>query len=174
MTYSFIHVKWIDLSESLQMYIINKMLLCFNIHETNLIHQIKMRFTKQSCIVDLYYVNQILNGICISWNTNQFRYLDKFFSIHSKHGIGTHMLQLFIETYKKNLNDFNNNILNKMIVWRTNIQTSNFYLKNKNVNQFFTHTVDNKPNVYLGVNQKRWEYEDIYDLNIKSCFTLDR
>jgi hypothetical protein len=173
---TFIHIKWIDLSDSFQMFIINKMLICFNKNqnENNLINEIKMRFTKKSCMVDLYYSDKILNGICISWNTNQFIYLDKFFSIHSKSGTGTHMLQLFIETYTYIHTDSNDNILkNKLILWRTDVPTSLFYLKNNNVNKFFTHTIDNKSFVYLGVNKKIWEYEDIHDLQIKSCFTIN-
>ena len=162
-----ISVKWIDIPYFFQCFIMKRMKRSFNKpynYDENL-----HRFTKKSCMVDLYYENQILEGICISWITSNHRfiYLDKFFSVNFKPGIGKQMLNHFIEK-----NDNNN----RSIIWRCDKDVSAFYLKHDKVIKYFDYNINHKDVVYLGVkmnqnqNQHRWEYEDIYDLKIKSCF----
>jgi len=129
----------------------------------NVINNIRRRFTKKSCIVNLHYEDFDMKGICISWYHNKYLYLDKFFVFSSKKGIGISMLDTFIRKYSNE---------NKLI-WRTDTLTSRFYLKHKDVIEHFeinSFGENNKRKVYLGTGKINWEYEDIYDLNIKSCF----
>jgi hypothetical protein len=171
----FISLYWTDINERMKQYIINKMLLSFNKLWNEDIYN---RFTKKSCIVDLYYENNILEGVCISWCCNNYFYLDKFFSINHKKGVGSKMISLYIEKYSKH----------HKLLWRTDLLTSQFYNKHKNVISHFiinkTNNINNniinnnilnsnnssKSIIYMGVNKKIWEYEDIYNLKIKSCF----
>lgn len=178
----FISINFIDLNESLKKYILKSMLISFNklippyFLNNNILIDIYNRFTKKSCIVNLYYINNILHGVCISWlinSSNKYIYLDKFFSLKQKNGIGKEMLNLFIEKYTNN--NINNNINNKSIIknkllWRTDISTSLFYNKNNKVIIHFKNEKYNK--IYMGVNRIIWEYEDIYDIKIKSCFFI--
>ena len=167
---TFIHIKWIDLSYDIQLFIMREMLVAFNkSHINHTIHdfcdQTNKRFSKHSCMVDLYYDNWIMKGVCIYWNTNRFVYLDKLFSIDVKtKGIGSHMLNAFIDKW------ILHNTNHKHIVWRTNPDTCLFYLKDKRVIKYFNTKQKNKELVYLGVGRQSWEYEDIYELIIPSCF----
>lgn len=161
----FISLCWIDINERMKYYIINKMLSSFGKKWNKDIYN---RFTKKSSIVDLYYENNILECVSISWSCNDYFYLDKFFSINHKKGVGSKMLSLFIEKYNKKYK----------LLWRTDLLTSQFYIKNKNViSHFIVHNNKNNNNnnetksiIYMGINKKLWEYEDIYNLNVKSCF----
>lgn len=161
-------IKWVDLSHTLQDSIISIMFKQFN---KPLDHEAYYRFVKTSCTVDLYYENKILEGICISWITPncRFLYLDKFFSVNFKPGVGKYMLDRFIE---KNINKMIRSYDNRSIIWRCNHNVSSFYFKHNKVKKYFNHKINNKDIIYLGVriNKQLWEYEDIYDLNIKSCF----
>lgn len=156
----FTEINWIDLNLSFQKFIINKLITSFN-KKIYAIDNIMDRFTKQACIVNLYYHDYVLKGICISWHCNKYLYLDKFFTFSNKKGIGSLMLDKFIKKYSNK---------NK-ILWRTDSLTSQFYLKNKDVIKLFEiDTFNNDRKVYLGTNKINWEYEDIYNLNVKSCF----
>lgn len=170
----FISLYWIDINERMKNFIINKMLLSFGKKWNENIYS---RFTKKNCIVDLYYENNLLEGVCISWSYNNYIYLDKFFSINFKKGVGTKMLNLFIEkNIDKSTNETRNesrneSIINK-ILWRTDLSTSLFYSKNINVITHSENKFNNNNIVYMGVNRITWEYEDIYNIKIKSCFEL--
>lgn len=161
----FTEIKWIDMSISFQTFIINNLLISFNktsLKDILLCNNIKERFTKQSCIVNLYYEGFILKGICISWFFNKYLYLDKFFVLPNNKGfgVGTSMLNEFITRYSNT---------NK-ILWRTEDITSKFYLKNTSVIKYFEINLEQERKVYLGTGKINWEYEDLYNLNIKSCF----
>jgi hypothetical protein len=157
----FINTNWIELNKTLQSFIIHKMLNSFNEKKYNKILNIYERFSKKKCVVNLYYENNNLEGICISWKIDKFIYLDKFFSINFKKGVGGSMLKLFIEKYK-----------NDNVIWRTNEDLTYFYLKNNSVNKFFNYgTNHEKDYVFMGIkNHVFWEYEDINNLKINSCF----
>lgn len=160
-----IHMNWNDISIKYQEFIIYTMLTRFNKLNQNIINIVD-RFTKKKCIIEFYYdyINNTkdieIKGICILWKCNKFIYLDKFFTTinNTIKGTGTNMLSEFINKYSNNT-----------LLWRTDKKTSEFYLKNENVIKYF----ENKKYVYLGIrktNHFSWEYEDIYDLNVKSCF----
>jgi len=179
-----IDIKWIDLNVLFQTFIIHKLLISFGKMEDDVndytfkINNIRQRFMKQSCMVNLYCENFVIKGICISWQCNNFLYLDKFFTFSSKKGIGSLMLNAFIQKYYENENE--NETVNNMnkLIWRTDKSTSKFYLKHPKVIEYFEvnhhlmkhHLNNNERKLYLGVGKTIWEYEDIYDLNIKSCF----
>jgi len=173
----FFSINWIELSDLFQTFIIYKMLHRFSKedlkYKSQTIKNIKDRFTKNSCLVWLYYNKLELQGVCISWKCNKFIFLDKFFTLTNKIGNGTKMLNKFISS---NINCC------KDLIWRTSKPTSKFYLKNSHVRKYFdlSETRDIKQNedhannikIYLGVRMgnKYWEYEDIYDLKVESCF----
>lgn len=173
-------LNWIDLNQSLQRNIINKMLKSFNKSikcelELFFYTNINNRFSKKSCKVLLYYEEQILEGICIYWtdSTYHFIYLDKFFSVNLKPGIGKTMLNLFISTIHNDRSDNKN--LNS-ILWRTTPAISLFYLKHPSVVKYFNFIFNknkNKNIVYMGIGKRIWEYEDIYNLKIISCFQVE-
>jgi hypothetical protein len=165
-----IHVNWNDISIKYQEFIIYNMLVRFNKLNQNQnqnIINILDRFTKKKCIIEFYYEHLNnkkdieMKGICILWKCNKFIYLDKFFTTvkNTIKGTGTLILSEFIDKYSNNT-----------LMWRTDKKTSEFYLKNENVIKYF----ENNKYVYLGIrkttNRFSWEYEDIYDLNVKSCF----
>lgn len=158
-------IKWIDLSYSLQTFILNTMVKQFNKPFND--DEIHYRFIKSSCLVDLYYENYVLEGICVTWisSNRRFLYLDKFFSMNFKSGVGKHMLNCFIENYNTNM---------RFIVWRCDDKVLPFYLKHNKVTKYFNYKTNNKNINYLGIRQNNqsqsWEYEDMYDLKIKSCF----
>lgn len=155
----FVEINWIELNQTFQTFIIDKLLMSFNKKKVE-IDSIMERFTKRSCIVNLYYEDFVLKGICISWYCNKYLYLDKFFVFSGKKGIGSLMLDEYINKYSHK---------NKML-WRTDTSTPRFYLKHKEV---IKHFENGEKKIYLGNNKISWgfwEYEDIYDLNIKSCF----
>jgi hypothetical protein len=165
----FISLSFLELNESLKKHILKSMLISFdkffipNILNNDINIEIYNRFTKKSCIVDLYYDDNKLQGVCISWSCNKYIYLDKFFSLKLKNGIGKSMLDLFIQKY-------NNNNTNNKLLWRTDTSTSLFYKKN---NKIITHFENKEYDiVYMGVNNIIWEYEDIYNIKLKSCFYL--
>lgn len=172
----FFCINWIELSDLFQRFIIYKMLDCFGRedlkYKTQTIKNIENRFTKNSCLIWLYYNKLGIQGICISWKCNKFIFLDKFFTLINKTGNGTKMLNNFISS---NINYC------KDLIWRTSKPTSKFYLKNSHVRKYFdlseTRDIKNDENnnnikIYLGVSMgnKYWEYEDIYDLKVESCF----
>lgn len=161
-----IHMNWNDISIKYQEFIIYTMLARFNkLNENQNIINIAERFTKKKCIIEFYYesLNNTkdieMKGICILWKCNKFIYLDKFFTTVNTKGTGTLILSEFIDKYSNNT-----------LLWRTDKKTSEFYLKNEDVIKYF----ENNKNIYLGIrkttNHFNWEYEDIYDLNVKSCF----
>lgn len=160
-----INMNWIDLSNILQKCIIIKMLHSFGKDfQDEILYNIIRRFTKKYCKVMLYYSNSDLKGVSIYWSRDKFLYLDKFFILTKKNGYGTKMLETFINYYRNE---------NKLI-WRTDLLTSKFYLKNSDVIKHFEiGRKINERKVYLGNLNKKfyWEYEDIYDITIKSCFT---
>ena len=158
-----IGINWIDLNSCFQSFIIKQMLIRFNKTYNNDIHN---RFSKKDCIIDLYYENNNIEGICISWTTHTFIYLDKFFSLHLNKGVGTRMLDLFINKYNNKFYMYEN----KNILLRSGPSTCNFYLKHSSINKYFNYISNNKEVVYLGVGKYTWEYEDIYNINIQSCF----
>jgi hypothetical protein len=151
-----ITLSWIDIPSKMRELIIEKMLISFHKEWNN---KIEERFTRGSCIVDFYYNENKLKGICICWDYVNFHYLDKFFIFDSKRGEGTNMLREWIERYK-----------NKKLLWRTDNQISYFYLKHPDVIYHLTHN----NYIYLGVKSHCWEFEDYYDLiSIKSCFSKE-
>lgn len=161
-----ISIYFIDLSEALKYHIIKSMLISFNkINTIKYYTDIYNRFNKKYCIAHLYYEDTILQGVSITWSCNNYIYLDKFFSLNIKKRIGTKMLDLFIDKYE---NIERNNEYKTKLLWRTNFSTSLFYLKNKKVINHFKNQKNDI--VYMGVNNIIWEYEDIYNLKIKSCF----
>jgi len=155
-----ISLNWIDLNKTLKSYIIYKMLNSFKKNDYTSLN-IDERFSKKKCVVDLYYENEKLEGVCIFWKINKFIYLDKFFSINFKNGVGSRMLNLFIDKYKSN-----------NIIWRTNEELVYFYLKNKFITKLFNYrSTCDKDYVFMGIKKiLYWEYEDLHNLNIKSCF----
>lgn len=164
----FIILNWIDLSDTISQYIIVQMLKRFNIEYTyQLILNIKTRFSKRGCKTLLYYEDKKLEGVCIYWTDtmNQFIYLDKFFSVNLKPGIGKKMLALFI-----NVVYLNNRLNNIPLLWRASHSVSVFYLKHPEVIKYFNYKIYNKDIIYLGVGKHIWEYDDIYSLKLKSCF----
>jgi len=159
---SLIDFNWNELNKSIQTFIIYKMLNSFNETVDDNFLNINERFSKNKCVVNLYCVNGIVQGVCISWNADKFIYLDKFFSINFKKGVGSGMLNLFIEKYR-----------NHNIIWRTNEDIAKFYLRNKSVHTFFNYKINReKEYVFMYVKNKKffWEYEDICNFKIKSCF----
>lgn len=168
-----ISIHFIDLSEKLKYHIINSMLISFNktgtIKNQNDYQYIYDRFHKKSCMVHLYYEDSKLQGVSIIWSYNNYIYLDKFFSLNIKKRIGTKMLDLLINIYNNNQSIERNNQYKNKILWRTDIQTSLFYLKHPKI---ITHFKNTKYDItYMGVKRIIWEYEDIYNIKIKSCFT---
>lgn len=160
------YTKWNELNESIKIYIIQLLCTSFNYtYSIEFYNKINIRFSQKSAIIGLFTENEIVEGILIFWKCERFVYLDKFFSVNFKKGIGSIMLSQFLEYIDKQV-DFDS----KKILLRTNHKTSDFYLKNSKMVILFT----NKKYVYLGTNDKnhmiRWEYEDIYDINIESCF----
>jgi len=155
-----ITLNWIDLNKKLKSFIICKMLNSFKKND-NQSFKIDERFSKKKCVIDLYYENEKLEGACIFWKINKFMYLDKFFSINFKKGVGIRMLNLFIDKYKHD-----------NIIWRTNEDLVEFYLKHKCIKKLFNYrSADDKDYVFMGIKKRLfWEYEDIYNLNINSCF----
>jgi hypothetical protein len=74
------------------------------------------------------------------------------------------MLTTFVEDI---YNEHSFTLFKKKLLLRTDTKTSSFYLKHPLIIHLFT----NKKYIYLGSNHKhRWEYEDLYDINIDSCF----
>lgn len=171
-----ISIHFTELSETLKYNIIKSMLISFNkfsyfLNINNIKNyknicnysEIYNRFNKKSCIVYLYYEDIILQGVAITWAYNNYIYLDKFFSLNLKRGIGTKLLKLVVDKYETNERK-----INQKILWRTNISTSIFYLKHPKV---ITHFINKRNDIiYMGINRIIWEYEDIYNIKIKSCF----
>jgi len=159
-----INMSWIELSDLLQKFIIIKLVDSFGKNlQDEIIYNIMDRFTKKSCKVILHYSNSDLKGVCIYWRRDKFIYLDKFFTLTKKNGYGTKTLDYFMKCYGNE---------NKLL-WRTDLLTSNFYLKNSDVIKHFEIGKNiSERKVYLGNSNKNfyWEYEDIYDITIKSCF----
>jgi hypothetical protein len=64
-------------------------------------------------------------------------------------------------------NEHSFTLSNTKLLLRTDVKTSYFYLKHPTITNLFT----NKKYIYLGTNDKYyWEYEDLYDINVDSCF----
>lgn len=168
-----ININWIELSDTFQKFIIIKLLDSFNKKSCDeIIYYIIDRFTKKSCKLCLYYNNLQLKGVCVYWTTYKFFYLDKFFTLTKKSGYGIKMLDYFIK-YHGDKNE-NINVIENKLIWRTDPLTSKFYLKNSDVIKHFeVENSSGDKKVYLGTKNKKhnWEYEDIYDITIKSCFT---
>lgn len=166
----FAEINWIDLTSTLQSFIIDNLLISFNkcSLKTYVFDNIRVRFTKRDCITNLYYEDGVLKGICISWFCNKYLYMDKFFILLDKKGLGVgrSMLNEFVKRYG---NDNGNNLL-----WRTDSLTSKFYLKHHDVNKHFDFEInyhnDKNKKVYLGVGKINWEYEDLHELKVRSCF----
>lgn len=153
---------WIDLNESMKIHITQILCNSFN-HKYTLefYNKINIRFSKKLAIVGLFIDNKIIEGILIFWKYKRFLYLDKFFSVNFKKGVGIKMLNYFLEYIEQN--KYNPC---KKILLRTDDKIRNFYLKNPKLIHLFT----NKKYVYLGTSKSHWEYEDIYDIKIDSCF----
>ena len=160
------YLKWNELNESIKIYIIQ--LLCISFNHTYTIefyNKTNIRFSQKSTIIGLFIENEIVEGILIFWKCKTFIYLDKFFSVNFKKGIGSIMLIQFLEYLEKN-----KHIYSMKLLLRTDTKTSHFYLKTSKIIHLFT----NKKYVYLGTNCKdikmSWEYEDVYDITVESCF----
>lgn len=154
------YTKWNELNESIRIYIIKLLCISFNhIYSIDFYNKINIRLTINSAIIGLLIENQLVEGVIIFWKCNKFIYLDKFFSVNFKKGVGSIMLAHFLQY-----------IDNSKLLLRTDNKTSGFYLKHPKIGHLFT----NKKYVYLGTNDSsikfHWEYEDIYDINIESCF----
>ena len=174
----FAEINWNDLSSIFQSFIIDNLLISFNkvYLKDQFFNNIRERFTKKDCIINLYYEESILKGICVSWYCDKYLYLDKFFILFDKKGlgVGSAMLNEFIKKYGNG----NGNERDNKLLWRTDSLTSKFYLKHSDVIKHFElnhHNDKNKDTildrkVYLGVGKINWEYEDLYELNIRSCF----
>jgi hypothetical protein len=157
--------EWNDLNSSIKMHIVHLMCNSFNHKYTvDFYNKINIRFNKKSAIIGLFIENEIVEGILVFWKCNRFVYLDKFFSVNVKTGIGSKMLTTFLEDI---CNEHSFTLFNKKLLLRTNTKTSYFYLKHPTIINLFT----NKKYIYLGTDHKNhWEYEDLYDINVDSCF----
>lgn len=158
---------WNDLNETIKINITTIMCNSFNHkHTLDFYNKINIRFSKKLAIIGLFIENEIVEGVLIFWKCERFIYLDKFFSVNFKKGIGNRMLTLFLEYIEHKYKD---SCSNKLLL-RTNDKTIHFYLKHPKIIYLFS----NKKYVYLGKNDTsikfHWEYEDIYDINIDSCF----
>lgn len=157
---------WNELNTSIKTYIIKLLCNSFN-HEYSIdfYNKINLRFSLNSSIIGLFIDNQTIEGILIFWKYKRFVYLDKFFSVNFKKGIGSVMLNKFLE----HIEQYKYKSYSNKLLLRTHDKTSAFYLKHPKIKNLFK----NKKYVYLGTHVSsnfHWEYEDIYDINIESCF----
>lgn len=159
--------NWNELNTSIKTYIIKLLCNSFN-HEYSIdfYNKINLRFSLNSSIIGLFIENQTIEGILIFWKYKRFVYLDKFFSVNFKRGIGSVMLNKFLE----HIEQYKYKSYSNKLLLRTDDKTSAFYLKHPKIKNLFK----NKKYVYLGTthisSNFNWEYEDIYDINIESCF----
>lgn len=160
---------WNEINETIKINIITLMCKSFNRnYSIDFYNKINIRFTLNSSIIGLFIENQTIEGILIFWKYKRFIYLDKFFSVNFKKGMGSVMLMQFLEYIEQYKYSYY-----KKLLLRTDDKTSRFYLKHPKIKKIF----ENKKYVYLGTNDDNvktskfhWEYEDIYDINIESCF----
>lgn len=183
------YLDWNEMNGSLKIFIIQLLCKSFNkndMYNLTFYNKLDLRFTIKKSKIGFFFDNNdnnanniknnnqylILEGIVIYWKCNKFIYLDKLFSINPTHkkGIGSKMLNEY-------LNEQNSiNKVNKIIL-RTDEKTSYFYIKNdmKKHIQINENYINDKKCIYFGnklipSSDFIWEYEDIYDLKINSCF----